>query len=70
MNWDQHTEADRAALIAHWQRLGQFRQRHRAIGKGDHQVISNTGGMYAFQRTLNDGEVDDAVVVVMFTGDQ
>jgi alpha-amylase len=63
MNWDQHDEPERAALIEHFQRLGKFRQSHRAVGEGAHQQLEFNGEGYAFARTLDDP--DDAVVVVM-----
>lgn len=55
MNWDNHD----AALLAHWQKLGTFRNRHPAVGAGAHQRLDFDGG-YAFARTSN----RDRVVVV------
>lgn len=57
MNWDD-ISGERADLLAHWQKVGQFRQRHAAIGAGEHKKLSDTP--YAFSRTKG----DDAVVVV------
>ncbi|MFA0049543.1 alpha-amylase [Vibrio breoganii] len=51
-------DAERQALLAHWQTLGQFRQRHPAIGGGVHKDIKQERG-YGFSRTLE----DDAVLV-------
>ncbi|OBT16297.1 alpha-amylase [Vibrio sp. UCD-FRSSP16_10] len=48
----------REALLNHWQTLGQFRQRHPAIGGGIHTDLTQARG-YAFSRTLN----DDSVIV-------
>lgn len=56
MNWD-HTNA---ALLAHWQKLGTFRNAHAAIGAGAHATITSDHG-YAFSRTLG----DDAVVIAL-----
>ncbi|MFA0698341.1 alpha-amylase, partial [Vibrio sp. 10N.222.49.C9] len=37
-------DAERQALLAHWQTLGQFRQRHPAIGGGVHKDINQERG--------------------------
>ncbi len=58
MNWDEHGKPEIAALIAHWQRLGQFRARHPAIGAGSHRQLSEQP--YAFVRERG----DDRVIVV------
>ncbi len=55
-------DAERQALLAHWQTLGQFRQRHPAIGGGVHQDIEQERG-YGFSRTL-----DDDAVIVYYSG--
>ncbi|CAM2917669.1 alpha-amylase [Vibrio rarus] len=51
-------DAQRQALLHHWQTLGQFRQRHPAIGGGVHTDLKQARG-YAFSRTLE----NDAVIV-------
>ena len=62
MNWEQIAkEADRQALVKHWQTVGQFRDRHVAIGAGEHNKISDQP--YAFSRTKGDDKV-----VVVFAG--
>ena len=58
MNWDEHGQPEVAALIRHWQTLGQFRARHPAIGAGRHQRLP--GQTYAFSRQLG----EDKVVIV------
>ncbi len=55
-------DADRQALLKHWQTLGQFRQRHPAIGAGVHREIKQPGA-YVFSRTLGDDKI-----VVAFVG--
>lgn len=55
-------DKERQALLAHWQRVGQFRQNHPAIGGGVHRVIDNNQE-YVFSRTLGDDKV-----VVAFVG--
>lgn len=52
----------RQALLNHWQTLGQFRQRHPAIGAGEHIVIPQADA-YVFSRTLGEDRV-----VVAFVG--
>lgn len=52
----------RQALLQHWQTLGQFRQRHPAIGAGQHKVLKNESA-YVFSRTLGKDKV-----VVAFVG--
>lgn len=59
MNWDEHERPEIAGLIDYWQRVGQFRARHPAIGAGTHRLLSS-GQPYAFARTLG----DDRIVVV------
>jgi alpha-amylase len=58
MNWGDHAKPEIAALIAHWQRLGQFRARHPAIGAGSHEQLSESP--YAFVRQHG----EDKVIVV------
>ena len=49
------------AVLAHWQKLGQFRNKHRAIGGGTHAKIADTP--YTFSRVLD----NDKVVVAFGT---
>lgn len=51
MNWDE-IDTD---LLAHWQILGKFRQRHIAVGAGAETQIS--ASPYFFARTLGDDTV-------------
>jgi len=62
MNWDsiakrQHTKD----VLTHWQKLGQFRAKHPAIGAGKHQMI--TASPYYFYRSYQKGNYKDLVVV-------
>lgn len=59
MVWDLN--AQRQALLQHWQTVGQFRQRHPAIGAGSHTVIPQNNA-YVFSRTLNKDKVVIAYV--------
>lgn len=59
MNWDTPD----AAVLQHWQMLGQFRMRHPAIAAGKHVSIAQAP--YTFGRTLEYGNLTDRVVVVL-----
>lgn len=50
---------DKPALLAHWQKVGLFRKRHRAVGAGAHAKLADAP--YTFKRTLD----DDVVYVVL-----
>ncbi|PNI03667.1 alpha-amylase [Vibrio diazotrophicus] len=60
-------DAERETLLKHWQTVGQFRQRHPAIGAGKHQVITQASSKqdspYVFSRTLGEDKV-----IVAFVG--
>lgn len=58
MNW-QDVSGKFASNISHWQRLGQFRARHPAIGAGKQTTLSLAQG-YGFVRQRG----DDSVMVV------
>ena len=57
MNWDtiEHDEKTKE-ILNHWQKLGQFRANHPAIGAGKHQVISTKKGLI-FSRVRKDDKV-------------
>ncbi|WP_413113695.1 alpha-amylase [Thaumasiovibrio sp. DFM-14] len=57
MNWDENL-----ALVKHWQRLGQFRQRHPAISQGTHRTLS-TAPYYAFSR-----QTDTDRIMIVYVG--
>lgn len=59
MNWNSINQQ----VLSHWQKMGQFRNNHLAIGAGQHQQISSSP--YTFSRTYVDGNIDDRVVVVV-----
>jgi len=62
MNWDAiKNNPSTQKTLAHWQKLGQFRKNHPAIGAGVHQQISTTP--YVFSRTFTQGKYKDQVVV-------
>jgi alpha-amylase len=55
-------DAEREKILQHWRVLGQFRERHPAIGAGEHRQLPNEDA-YVFSRKLE----NDSVVVV-YTG--
>lgn len=63
MNWEDLEKPQTRELLAHWQKLGQFRREHPAVGAGVHSKIADQP--YTFARTL-DGE--SPVVVAVDSG--
>ncbi|WP_255874133.1 alpha-amylase family glycosyl hydrolase [Microbulbifer elongatus] len=55
MDWSSIEQASTSEILSHWQKLGQFRQSHLAVGAGVHQQLSETP--YVFSRTLDDDRV-------------
>lgn len=55
MNWQDLNKKGTRNLLAHWQKLGKFRQAHDAVGAGVHTKISDAP--YFFKRTLNNSDV-------------
>ena len=67
MNWDDiKNNPATQKIVAHWQKLGQFRKNHPAIGAGDHQQI--TAAPYVFSRTFTQEQYTDKVVVGLDLG--
>ncbi|MDO1501590.1 alpha-amylase family glycosyl hydrolase [Winogradskyella maritima] len=64
MNWEDIQQYDEyIAVLEHWQKLGQFRANHPAVGAGQHQMI--TSEPYVFYRSYSKGNVSDLVVVAL-----
>lgn len=62
MNWDQiQTNPETQATLLHWQKLGQFRKNHPAIGAGIHQQIATIP--YTFSRIFSKDDFSDKVIV-------
>lgn len=62
MNWDSIAKRKRTKeVLTHWQKLGQFRAKHPAIGAGTHQMI--TASPYYFYRSFQKGDFKDFVVI-------
>ncbi len=72
MNWDDLKRnsplPDQAGVnyqdvLRHWQKLGQFRQAHLAVGMGRHQQLQ--ASPYVFERSLHEGTQQDYVIVAL-----
>ncbi|HSD08606.1 alpha-amylase family glycosyl hydrolase [Flavobacterium sp.] len=62
MNWDAiKTNAETQKVLLHWQKLGQFRKNHPAVGAGVNTEISSTP--YVCSRTFTKGKYSDTVVI-------
>jgi len=67
MNWDALTENDTIAayrvqaVLDHWQKLGQFRRAHIAVGAGTHQMLQESP--YLFSRIYEKGEIRDRALI-------
>lgn len=62
MNWEAiNSDPKTKDVLTHWQKLGQFRQRHPAVGAGLHQMI--TEQPYCFYRSFQNGDFKDLVIV-------
>ena len=62
MNWDDiKNNLKTIEVQKHWQKLGNFRANHPAIGAGIHKQISQNP--YVFSRIYNDKKYSDKVVV-------
>ena len=62
MNWNK-INSDKATqeILSHWQKLGQFRNEHPAIGAGVHKMISKSP--YIFSRTFKKENYSDKVII-------
>jgi len=63
MNWtDIKNNAETKKLLLHYQKLGQFRKNHPAVGAGIHKQIA-IGNQYIFSRIFTKANYNDIVVV-------
>ncbi|MBE6825057.1 MAG: starch-binding protein [Ruminococcaceae bacterium] len=60
MNWSSMDNN----VLTHWQKVGQFRNNHVAVGAGSHSSITATSGT-AFAREYNKNGVNDTVFAVI-----
>lgn len=58
MNWGSIN----TGIQSNWQKIGQFRRNHAAVGAGTHTKLS--GSVYTFSRTYHLGQEDEDKVVV------
>jgi alpha-amylase len=64
MNWEDISQTDSVRqVLNHWNKLGQFRNQHLAIGAGRHQKIADAP--YTFARTYEEGGYSDKVIVAL-----
>ncbi|MGN1112778.1 MAG: dockerin type I domain-containing protein, partial [Acutalibacteraceae bacterium] len=63
MNWDSTNEA----TLAHWQKVGTFRNNHIAVGGGSNTALTATAGT-AFSRIYNKNNILDKVACVVDAG--
>jgi alpha-amylase len=62
MNWDAiKSDSETQKTLLHWQKLGQFRRNHPAVGAGIHTEISNQP--YTFSRTFSKEKFIDKVII-------
>jgi len=62
MNWSDLIDNPKSKeTLAHWQKLGNFRKNHPAVGAGVHAQIS--AAPYVFSRVFTKGKYTDKVVV-------
>ena len=62
MNWEELDSLEQTQnVLAHWQKLGQFRSKHPAVGAGKHKRLSKSP--YVFSRTFQKEDYRDKVVV-------
>jgi alpha-amylase len=52
-----------SSVLAHWQKIGRFRNRHIAVGAGAHTQI--TSSPYTFSRTYSKDSIVDNVICVL-----
>lgn len=63
MNWNEIEDPKIQKVLQHYQKLGQFKGKHPAIGAGKHQDLSQNP--YTFSRIYNNKNYQDKVVVAL-----
>ncbi len=58
MNWDEMNKE----VLAHWQKLGQYRHNHPAVGAGDHYSLPHDGAGTVFARWYENGDNKDQII--------
>lgn len=59
MNWEELPQKQN--ILKHWQKLGQFRANHPAVGAGKHELLSDSP--YYFKRTYNKSDYADTIII-------
>ena len=64
MNWTElDSLVEKKEILKHWQKVGQFRRNHPAVGAGKHRRLAKNP--YVFSRTYIDGDFKDKVAVAL-----
>ena len=64
MNWEAIQQTDSVQqVLEHWNKLGQFRNEHIAVGAGHHQMLAESP--YTFARTYDQNGVSDKIIVAL-----
>jgi alpha-amylase len=67
MNWEEiHSNAEIQRILLHWQKLGQFRRNHPAVGAGIHKQILEKP--YIFSRSYTTENYTDEVIIGLDLG--
>ena len=62
MNWDDiKNDKQTQDILTHWQKLGQFRAKHPAVGAGNHLLLSQSP--FIFKRNFMKDDFSDEVVI-------
>ncbi len=62
MDWEAISADDKTKkILNHWQKLGEFRAKHPAVGAGFHEKISQE--QYIFSRYYSNGDFEDKVII-------
>lgn len=61
MNWEAHTSPSTKNVLKHWQKLGQFRANHPAVGGGMHKMLQ--ARPYIFSRDYTKNDLNDHVII-------
>lgn len=57
MNWQEMDKPNIKAVLKHWQKLGQFRRAHIAVGAGIHQKLSDKPFVFSRRNKASDDKV-------------
>lgn len=64
MNWDAiQNDVKTQEILLHWQKLGQFRNNHPAVGAGVHKMVS--ASPYIFSREYTENGYNDKVLIAL-----